>query len=114
MPPRTPVEEIVAGVFAQVLGIRRVGRGDDFFALGGNSLVATQVVSRLGEALGARIPVRALFDAPTVEALAVRVEQATGTGTRPQLARRARPERIPLSPANSACGSSTASTPRLR
>ncbi|MFD6860800.1 amino acid adenylation domain-containing protein, partial [Rhodococcus sp. NPDC060090] len=99
MPPRTPVEEIVAGVFAQVLGVPRVGRDDDFFALGGNSLVATQVVARLGEALGTRIPVRALFDAPTVEALAVRAEQDSGAGSRPQLAPRPRPERVPLSPA---------------
>ncbi|MGN5235876.1 non-ribosomal peptide synthase/polyketide synthase [Rhodococcus sp. SJ-3] len=99
MPPRTPVEEIVAGVFAQVLGIPRAGRDDDFFALGGNSLVATQVVARLGEALGTRIPVRALFDAPTVEALALRAEHADGTATRPELVRRSRPELIPLSPA---------------
>ncbi|WP_413767046.1 non-ribosomal peptide synthase/polyketide synthase [Rhodococcus pyridinivorans] len=99
MPPRTPVEEIVAGVFAQVLGVPRVGRTDDFFALGGNSLVATQVVARLGDALDTTVPVRALFDAPTVEALAVRVEQFGGTGSRPALERRERPERIPLSPA---------------
>ncbi|MCB8909519.1 non-ribosomal peptide synthase/polyketide synthase [Rhodococcus rhodochrous] len=99
MPPRTPVEEIVAGVFAQVLGVPRVGRTDDFFALGGNSLVATQVVARLGDALDTTVPVRALFDAPTVEALAVRVEQFGGAGSRPALERRERPERIPLSPA---------------
>ncbi|UGQ59434.1 non-ribosomal peptide synthase/polyketide synthase [Rhodococcus pyridinivorans] len=99
MPPRTPVEEIVAGVFAQVLGVPRVGRTDDFFALGGNSLVATQVVARLGDALDTTVPVRALFDAPTVEALAVRVERFGGAGSRPALERRERPERIPLSPA---------------
>ncbi|SMG55422.1 amino acid adenylation domain-containing protein [Rhodococcus rhodochrous J3] len=99
MPPRTPVEEIVAGVFAQVLGVPRVGRTDDFFALGGNSLVATQVVARLGDALDTTVPVRALFDAPTVEALAIRVEQFGGAGSRPALERRERPERIPLSPA---------------
>ncbi|MXQ76249.1 amino acid adenylation domain-containing protein [Rhodococcus rhodochrous] len=99
MPPRTPVEEIVAGVFAQVLGVPRVGRTDDFFALGGNSLVATQVVARLGDALDTTVPVRALFDAPTVETLAVRVEQFGGAGSRPALERRERPERIPLSPA---------------
>ncbi|MFM1731539.1 AMP-binding enzyme, partial [Prescottella soli] len=53
--PTTPVEEIVAGVFADVLGVERVGLDDDFFALGGNSLVATQVVSRLGAALDAQV-----------------------------------------------------------
>ncbi|WP_152103883.1 AMP-binding enzyme, partial [Rhodococcus aetherivorans] len=61
--PATPIEEIVAGVFAEVLGVGRVGADDDFFALGGNSLVATQVVSRLGAALDARVPVRELFEA---------------------------------------------------
>ncbi|OLL16865.1 non-ribosomal peptide synthetase [Rhodococcus sp. M8] len=98
-PPRTPVEEIVAGVFAQVLGVPRVGRDDDFFDLGGNSLVATQVAARLSEALDASIPVRALFDAPTVEALAVRAEQEAGAGRRTPLVPYERPERIPLSPA---------------
>ncbi|MDV3209715.1 MAG: D-alanine--poly(phosphoribitol) ligase subunit DltA, partial [Rhodococcus ruber] len=97
--PRTPVEEIVAGVFAQVLGVPRVGRDDDFFDLGGNSLVATQVAARLSDALDASIPVRALFDAPTVEALAVRAEQEAGAGRRTPLAPYERPERIPLSPA---------------
>ncbi|WP_157121845.1 non-ribosomal peptide synthetase, partial [Nocardia miyunensis] len=68
--PSTPIEEIVARVFAEVLGVDRVGADDDFFTLGGNSLVATQVVARLGAALNARVPVRALFDTPTVAALA--------------------------------------------
>ncbi|MGA9870977.1 MAG: amino acid adenylation domain-containing protein, partial [Rhodococcus sp. (in: high G+C Gram-positive bacteria)] len=76
--PSTPIEEIVAGIFGEVLGIERVGRGDDFFALGGNSLVATQLVSRLGAALDSRVPVRELFEASTVEALAARVESNTG------------------------------------
>ncbi|RVW00070.1 phosphopantetheine-binding protein, partial [Rhodococcus spongiicola] len=69
--PTTPVEEIVAGVFGEVLGVERVGLDDEFFALGGNSLVATQVVSRLGAALDAQVPVRVLFEAPSVGALAV-------------------------------------------
>nr|WP_280243038.1 3'-5' exonuclease [Nocardia abscessus] len=72
--PSTPVEEIVADVFAEVLGLaqaeRAVGLDDDFFDLGGNSLIATQVVARLGAALDTRIPVRVLFEAPTVAALA--------------------------------------------
>ncbi|KAF0965928.1 Dimodular nonribosomal peptide synthase [Rhodococcus sp. T7] len=95
--PTTPVEEVVAGIFAEVLGLERVGLDDDFFALGGNSLVATQVASRLGAALDTRVPVRVIFEASTVAALAVRAEQHAGEGGRPALTRRVRPARIPLS-----------------
>ncbi|MGW5288169.1 amino acid adenylation domain-containing protein, partial [Rhodococcus pyridinivorans] len=96
--PTTPIEEIVANVFSDVLGVERVGLDDDFFALGGNSLIATQVSSRLGAALDAPVPVRALFEAPTVGALAARVEQDSGEGGRaPLVAVDPRPEEIPLS-----------------
>ncbi|RBO83050.1 amino acid adenylation domain-containing protein [Nocardia puris] len=95
--PATPVEEIVAGVFADVLGVERIGADDDFFALGGNSLLATQVVARLGAALATRVPVRELFEASTVAALAVRVERHAGAGGRPALTAGPRPERVPLS-----------------
>ncbi|WP_258008829.1 condensation domain-containing protein, partial [Rhodococcus sp. ENV425] len=97
--PSTPVEEIVAGTFAEVLGVERVGADDDFFELGGNSLIATQVVSRLGAALDTQVPVRTLFEASTVAALAARVEQDATGGGRVPLTARTRPERIPLSPA---------------
>ncbi|KAA0016498.1 non-ribosomal peptide synthetase, partial [Antrihabitans cavernicola] len=95
--PTNSVEEVVAEVFADVLGIEQVGLDDDFFALGGNSLVATRVVARIGAALGVRLPVRALFDAPTVEALAARSEMRTGATVLPTLTARPRPDRIPLS-----------------
>ncbi|BDB61764.1 non-ribosomal peptide synthetase [Rhodococcus sp. RDE2] len=95
--PSTPVEEIVAGVFAEVLGVERVGADDDFFALGGNSLIATQVAARLGAALDTSVPVRVLFEASTVEALAARVEAHTFDGGRAPLVARERPERVPLS-----------------
>ncbi|MCL2534854.1 MAG: amino acid adenylation domain-containing protein, partial [Nocardiaceae bacterium] len=95
--PTTPVEEIVAGVFADVLDIERVGLDDDFFALGGNSLVATQVASRLGAALDAQVPVRVLFEAATVESLAAKVQQLAGAGARKALTAGPRPERVPLS-----------------
>ncbi|MFH5230221.1 amino acid adenylation domain-containing protein, partial [Antrihabitans spumae] len=95
--PSTPVEEIVAGVFAELLGVERVGVNDDFFELGGNSLIATRVVARLGVALDARVPVRVLFEASTVEALAVRLERHVGRGGRVALGPRMRPERVPLS-----------------
>ncbi|WP_024800499.1 non-ribosomal peptide synthetase [Nocardia sp. BMG51109] len=95
--PETPVEEIVAGIFGEVLGTERVGADDDFFALGGNSLLATQVAARLGAALETRVPVRLLFEAPTVAALAVRVERGTGEGPRTPLVAAPRPDRLPLS-----------------
>ncbi|MVU79075.1 amino acid adenylation domain-containing protein [Nocardia sp. ET3-3] len=97
--PATAVEEIVAGVFAEVLGVARVGADDDFFALGGNSLVATQVVARLGAAVGDRVPVRALFETPTVTALATAIESRIRSGRTHQLGSIERPEQLPLSPA---------------
>jgi amino acid adenylation domain-containing protein len=74
--PRTAVEEVVASVWAEVLGREAVGAHDDFFELGGHSLLATQVASRLREALGFEVPLRSLFESPTVAALAERIEQA--------------------------------------
>ncbi len=95
--PGTDTEQTVASVFAEVLGVERVGLDDDFFALGGNSLVATQVVSRLGAALGVRVPLRALFDAPTVEDLAARLEEESGAGIAVPLIAQERPDVVPLS-----------------
>ncbi|MFF0352979.1 amino acid adenylation domain-containing protein [Nocardia sp. NPDC003167] len=98
--PATPVEQIVAGTFAQVLDLgedTQLGLDDDFFALGGNSLLATQVAARLGAALDTDFPVRLLFEAPTVEALAQRLAESAGAGARPALVATERPERIPLS-----------------
>ncbi|WP_338480292.1 non-ribosomal peptide synthase/polyketide synthase [Rhodococcus sp. DN22] len=95
--PVTAVEEIVASVFAEVLGVERVGLDDDFFALGGNSLIATRVAARLGQALDAQVPVRVLFEASSVELLAARVESEIGSGARAALTARVRPERVPLS-----------------
>ncbi|SUA48103.1 Dimodular nonribosomal peptide synthase [Nocardia africana] len=98
--PATPIEEIVAGTFSDVLGVPRVGLDDDFFELGGNSLIATQVTARLGAALDTQLAVRDLFEASTVAALAARLEQGAGSGrTRPKLVAGQRPQRIPLSPA---------------
>ncbi|MFG3617761.1 amino acid adenylation domain-containing protein, partial [Nocardia sp. NPDC047654] len=95
--PSTPIEEIVASVYAEVLGVERVGADDDFFALGGNSLLATQVVARIGAALDARVPVRVLFEASTVAGLATKVERGFGAGKRTPLIAGPRPDRLPLS-----------------
>ncbi|MFD4355049.1 non-ribosomal peptide synthase/polyketide synthase [Nocardia sp. NPDC058518] len=100
--PATEVARIVAATFATVLGFpadREVGLDDDFFTLGGNSLNATQVAARLGAALDTQIPVRLLFDAPTVADLADRCAALRGTGGRLELTTRERPRRIPLSAA---------------
>ncbi|HSU13784.1 non-ribosomal peptide synthetase, partial [Longimicrobium sp.] len=72
--PRTPAEERMAGIWAQVLGMERVGGEDNFFDLGGHSLLATQLVSRVREAFRTELPLRAVFEAPTLAELAGRVE----------------------------------------
>ncbi len=80
-PSRTPTEELVAGIWSEVLRVERVGRDDSFFDLGGHSLLATRVLSRLREVLGTELPLRALFEAPTPAELAPRIEAARAAGT---------------------------------
>ncbi|MEK6278980.1 MAG: amino acid adenylation domain-containing protein [Acidobacteriota bacterium] len=71
--PRTPTEKFIAEIWAQMLGVPQVGIHDNFFELGGHSLLAYQVISRLGEACHADIPMRTIFDTPTIANLALSV-----------------------------------------
>jgi amino acid adenylation domain-containing protein len=76
VPPEGPDEQAVAAVWAEVLHVKQVGRHDNFFALGGHSLLATRVVSRLRATAGVELPLRSLFDRPTVAGLAETVARA--------------------------------------
>jgi acyl carrier protein len=73
-PPRTPVEEMLSRIWAEVLKLDKVGIYDNFFALGGHSLLATQVVSRIRSAFSVELPLRDIFGAPTIHALAQRLQ----------------------------------------
>ena len=77
---RTPVEEALAAIWSQVLGVPRVGREDSFFALGGHSLLATQMVSRVRVAFGVEMPLRTLFERPRLAELAAAVEELRTAG----------------------------------
>jgi amino acid adenylation domain-containing protein len=78
--PRTPTEELLAAMWAQLLGVARVGVEDNFFELGGHSLLVTQALSRVRDTFGVGLPVRDMFDAPTLAELAGRVDAAKRAG----------------------------------
>src|SRR6202166_4278484 len=93
--PRTPQEEMLCVLFAEVLGVERVGIDDNFFALGGHSLLATGLISRRRASVDGEIAIRSRFEAPSVAALAKRLDEAAAA--RPALVRLPRPAEIPLS-----------------
>ncbi|KAA6474872.1 amino acid adenylation domain-containing protein [Bacillus swezeyi] len=93
--PRTPQEEILCDLFAEVLGISRVSIDDSFFDLGGHSLLAGRLVGRIREVLGAELGIGRLFDEPTAAGLARQLDQAQSV--RPPLEKAGRQEEIPLS-----------------
>ncbi|HSK77764.1 MAG TPA: amino acid adenylation domain-containing protein [Thermoanaerobaculia bacterium] len=95
--PRTPAEELLAGIWAQVLGLERVGVEQSFFELGGHSLLATQVTSRVKDVFGVELPLRRLFATPTVAALAADLERMSGEDGPPPLVRVERRGDLPLS-----------------
>ncbi|MDN3360150.1 non-ribosomal peptide synthetase [Actinomadura sp. DC4] len=92
---RTPMEEVVCGLFAEVLGLERVGADDGFFALGGDSLLAVRLIARIRSVLGVEMNIRALFGSPTAAGVALLVE--AGGQARPPLVAGDRPDVLPLS-----------------
>ncbi|MVO84357.1 amino acid adenylation domain-containing protein [Streptomyces sp. p1417] len=84
--PSTPQEEQLCDLVAQVLKVERVGMSDDFFELGGDSLLATRLASRIGKTLGAGVPIRAVFEADDIAALARTVSNAS-SARKPKLRR---------------------------
>ncbi|MCZ0914457.1 amino acid adenylation domain-containing protein [Gordonia amicalis] len=95
--PRTQMESVIAGVFAEVTGGDRVGATDDFFGLGGTSLSAVKVTTRLGEVLDRPISVRELFEAATVAELAEHLSAPDAGEAPPPLRPRSRAELVPVS-----------------
>jgi amino acid adenylation domain-containing protein len=98
--PCTPVEEIVAGIWREVLKLEKVGAEESFFELGGQSLLATRVVSRVRKMIGVEIGVRSIFEEQTVRGIARRIEEGLRAGKKieaPLLVRVSREGRLPLS-----------------
>ncbi len=93
--PANAVEEILAGIYAQVLGLERVGVDDSFFDLGGDSISSMRLTAAINTSLDADLSVRAVFEAPTVAQLAPRI--GVGSARRPRLMAGERPAVVPLS-----------------
>ena len=100
VPPRTPTEEVIAAVFSQILNVEKVGAFHNFFMLGGHSLLATQLISRLRDNFQADVPLRSVFENPTVAGLALAVDKVrlSSTGLQaPPILPGSRDQDLPLS-----------------
>jgi amino acid adenylation domain-containing protein/non-ribosomal peptide synthase protein (TIGR01720 family) len=98
--PRAPIEEELAAIWREVLRVETVGAHDDFFQLGGHSLLATQVMSRIRGALGVELPIRSIYESPTIAGLATVVGECLrggGGAPQPPLVQVGRSEHLPLS-----------------
>src|SRR6186997_3391082 len=95
--PRTPQEAILCSLFAEVLGVERVGVDDNFFERGGHSLLATRLISRIRATLNVEVAIRSLFEAPSVEALAARLSSEAEASRPPLVAVQPRLAEIALS-----------------
>ncbi|WP_443193781.1 amino acid adenylation domain-containing protein [Nostoc sp. UHCC 0926] len=98
--PSTPIEQMLAAIWAQILGLEQVGIHDDFFELGGHSLLGTQVISQVRKVFQQELPLRRLFEQPTIAGLAKDIEKATIAGNRLQattIERISRSQELPLS-----------------
>ncbi|WP_292766899.1 non-ribosomal peptide synthetase, partial [Nostoc sp. NOS(2021)] len=100
IPPATPIEQMLAGIWAEVLGIEKIGIYNNFFELGGHSLLATQVISQVRKVFQQEVSLRRLFEQPTIAGLAKDIEQATKAGLGLETAtieRISRSQELPLS-----------------
>jgi acyl carrier protein len=95
--PSTPAQELLAGIWATVLGLDQVGAEDSFFELGGHSLLATQVTSRVRAVFGVEIDLADLFDQPTVAGLAAVIEGSSRGVVAPPVTPVGRDRPLPLS-----------------
>ena len=99
-PPRTQLEQVLAQIWSQVLRVEQVGVQDDFFELGGHSLLAMRVVAAVRDQLHVELPVRLMFEAPTVRSLAGRLGYSATMSAGlaiPPLTKQVRPQVLPLS-----------------
>ncbi len=97
--PRTQLESVIADVFAQTLGLERVSVHDGFFELGGNSLSATKLAAALSNVIGRPVPVKTLFEAPSVAGMSEAIGTLTAGHIMPPLVARQRAELVPVSDA---------------